>query len=238
MTISTKAFQDAYAKYRSDIASAVRYTHRDLTNTGTVRQRHAHIMKARAELVSKIPSAPDPSLLTDRRPGVLAKLAPTNADQVALDGREWAKVQAMLKAGLTIQQIAHDATTVERLAAIANNVEIWAYGLNTNSPEGFAQDVREFVFDRLVAMGHEEAVGATVVDQTYRSTAAWHQFLSDTIEGKGNASIQGLYEFDRDGYEAVLAVNSQLNPAGEIDREAARLDQLVSTKPTDIVGVI
>lgn len=160
MTIGTKVFQDAFTKYRTDLAQVITYKHRDLTNSGTTRQRHARVMQARVALIAKIPDAPSPAALADRRPGVLAKLAPTNADQAAMDGREWAKVQAMLKAGRSIHQAAQDATTVERLAAIANNVEIWAYGLHTSNPEGFADDVREFVFDRLVALEHPGAVGA------------------------------------------------------------------------------
>ncbi|WP_168627372.1 hypothetical protein [Cryobacterium sp. BB307] len=237
MSINTKPFQDAYTQYRSDVAKAVTYTHHDLTHTGATRQRHARVMQARSALINKIPSAPDPAVLQDRRPAVIESLAPKNADQVAVQGAEWAKVQAILKSGRVIQQAVMDTTSVERLAAIANNVEIWAYGLNTNDPEGFAEDVRSLVFDRLVALGHEGAVGAQSLDETFRTTAAWNKFLTDTIEGNGNASIQALYQVDPEGYAAVQAANFQFNLAGDTDDAVKRLDSLVS-KPLAVAEVI
>lgn len=197
-------------------------------------------MQARSALVNRIPSAPDPVALQDRRPAVIESLAPTNADQVAVQGHEWAKVQAILKSGRPIQQAVIDATSVDRLAAIANNIEIWAYGLNTNNPEGFAGDVRSLVFDRLVALGHEGAVGAVGaqgIDERFRTAAAWNRFLTDTIEGNGNASIQALYQVDPGGYATVQAANFRFNLAGDTDKAVKRLDSLVS-EPSATAEVI
>lgn len=239
MALNTKVFQDAYTQYRADLAKATTYTHRDLTNSGRIRQRHARVMQARAGLVNKMPSAPDPSVFADRRPGVLAKFAPKTADAVAVQGSEWAKVQAILKSGRVLQSVVLEASSLDRLAAIVNNVEIWAYSKDTNNPEGYANDIRELVFDRLVALGHEGAVAAQSIDETFKTAQAWHDFLTETIEGKvGGKATMALYKADPEGYAAVQAANAQFNMAGDTDEEAKRLDRLVSMKPSDVAEVV
>jgi hypothetical protein len=239
MALNTKVFQDAYTQYRADLAKATTYTHRDLTNSGKIRQRHARVMQARAGLVNKMPSAPDPAVFADRRPAVIESLAPKTGDQVAIQGAEWAKVQAILKSGRVLQSVLLETSSLDRIAAIVNNVEIWAYAKDTTNPEGFADDIRSMVFDRLVALGHEGAVAAQSIDETFSTAQAWHDFITETIEGKvGGQAIMALYKSDPEGYAAVQAANAQFNMAGDTDAEAKRLDRLVSMKPSDVAEVV
>lgn len=235
MAINTAASLAAYKKFKSDLAQAAKFTDRDMTNSGITRQRAKKVMAARQAFQAAIPNAPHPDTLADRRPTVFEKLAPKNADEVAVLQHEWSIVEAALKSGRVLQQVVHEATTATRLAAIAANVEGWAYSRDTTDPAGAAESVRSMVFDRLVEVGHEDAVNANATQETFAAAAAWNRVLSEASAGQTSlGALTELHQRDPEGYRGLALTNAEFDPTGDVSRTVAQIDHLVGVGQIDL----
>jgi hypothetical protein len=228
MTLNTKLYQKAYAQYRADLQQAAQWTHADYSHNGITRERARRIADARKKLQAKIPGALQQEALTDPRPKVLDGLAPKNADQVAMIQHDWGTVQAALASGRSLQQVVVEATSAERLAAIATNAEAWAYGQNTNDPAGVAADIRAMVYDRLVEIGHEPAVQANLLNQQFAAHQAWHEVMTGALGSEQTlGTVTDLAKADPDGYKAFATASAQFDPSGDVARTVAHIDSLV-----------
>lgn len=226
--INTKLFSEAYAQYKADLAKAASFTHPDYSHNGITRERARRVVEARRKFQAKIPSALDESLLADRRPQVLDALTPKNADQVAVHGHEWAKVEAGLKAGRVLQQAVMEATTVERLAAIADHAEAWAYGQETSDPAGVAADIRSMVYDRLVQIDYEPAVQANTSREQFAAHQAWHDVMTEALgDDRSVETVASLHSADPEGYQSVAVANATFDPTGDVRKAVARIDNMV-----------
>lgn len=237
MALNTKLYQNAYAQYRADLQQAAQWTHADYSHNGITRERARRIVEARKKLQAKIPGALQPETLADTRPKVLDGLAPKSADQVSLVQHDWGTVQAALTSGRSLQQVVVEATSAERLAAIAANAEAWAYGQNTNDPAGVAADIRAMVYDRLVEIGYEPAVSANATNQQFAAHQAWHEVMTEALgTGQTLATVSGLHKADPDGYKAFATANADFDPSGDVGRTVAHIDGLVGSGQMKLEG--
>lgn len=237
MALNMKLYQEAYAQYRADLQQAAQWTHPDYSNNGITRERARRIVGARKKLQAKIPGALQPETLSDPSPKVLDGLTPKNADQVALIQHDWGTVQAALASGRSLQQVIVEATSSERLAAIASNAEAWAYGQNTNDPAGVAADIRAMVYDRLVEVGYEPAVQSNQLNEQFAAHQAWHEVLTAALgSGQTLAEVTGLHKADPDGYKAFATANAQFDPSGDVARTVAHIDSLVGSGQMKLEG--
>ena len=237
MTLNTTLYQEAYAQYRADLQQAARWTHADYSHNGITRERARRIAEARRKFEAKIPGALDAKTVADHRPKVLDGLAPKNADQVSVIQHDWGTVEAALNSGRSLQQVIVEATSAERLASIAANAEAWAYGQQTNDPQGVAADIRAMVYDRLVEVGYEPAVQAHHLNQQFAAHQAWHDVMTEALgSGQTLAGVTDLHKADPDGYRALALANATTDPDGEVARTVKHIDALVASGQMKLEG--
>lgn len=224
MTINTTRFVQAYLTFRRSLAQAVDFTNPNYTNTAITRERFERVMKARAALSEQIPPVSD----ADPDAGiaeVLDGLAPSNADEVALQEAEWRKVQTLLGAGRSLEAVILSAAPL-RLAAIAQWIEVAPEALSSSDPDGVIAEVRELVFQQLVEAGVPEAVQARDVTRDANVVAAWRDVLVETLEGAASlGALSRVARLDPEGY-AALGIDQTLSRDVEVDHEVQRLDGL------------
>lgn len=228
MNTYSNAMIQAFKQYREDVAKAVKFTHPDYSHSGIVRERVRRLTDARKTLIAKIPAKPAETVVVDKRPEVLASLGPKTADQVAVQGREWAKVEAILKSGRPLEEVVLNTTSVERLAAIADNAEIWAHSQGSGQPDKIAGKINGMIFDRLVEVGHEGAVNALAVENLWATNAAWNAVLNEALTGEHSVEALGaLQSADPEGFDAYVRTAQSADPTGEVGRNVRALDNVV-----------
>ncbi|WP_341998557.1 hypothetical protein MRBLWH7_000334 [Microbacterium sp. LWH7-1.2] len=224
MAIPTNHYQAAFAKYRQGLAAAVNFTDGDLTHTAQTRRRHQGVMEARRDLYKVIPAAP--TLPTTTRATVIGGLAPRTADAVAVQAREFGIVERLLAKGQPIEAIIRDASP-ERLAAIASNAEVLPRVLESGEGAKVIEGVHDQVFDRLLALGDPAAENVSAMEAIYGTQAAWHQFLTESLEGTAGIDARmALYNADPEGYQAVVGSEAAGGVApSDIDTKVSSLDR-------------
>lgn len=149
-------------------------------------RRRTTIARAQEALSAHLPAElPE----VDRSPA-LDPLRPTTADGVAVQAREWRKVEALLAAGRNLGRIIANADR-DRLAAIADGIEVMPEVLNSADGERIAEEVRGAVFDRLVALGDKEAVRIAAEEAAAAPVLAARAYLVDTLD-RGAPGYDGL----------------------------------------------
>lgn len=200
--VNTTKFVEAYKTFKRSVESATLFHDQKYTNSAITRERYERLMKARVALAEQIPAAPegDPDVAIQ---DVLAKLAPKNADDVALQETEWRKVQTLIDAGRSLEAIILSASPL-RLAAIAQWIEVSPEALASTDPEGVVAEVNALVFDQLVKAGVPEAVRAGDVVGETAVLAAWRDVLTEALEGAASlGALSALARVDIEGYRAL-----------------------------------
>lgn len=224
MTVNTDPFVRAFLTFRSSLLVAVDYQNPNYTNSAIHRERLKRLEQARETLIAQIPaeSKTDPSVGIAE---VLGKLAPKNADDVALQRMEWEKVSSLLRAGRSLEALILSAPPL-RLAAIANWIEVSDEALASGDSEGVAEEVRALVYSRLVGLGVPEAVAASDVVEDANVVSAWREVLLGAVEGVASVGALGrLYKVDPAGY-AALGIEETLSRDVALDERVKRLDRL------------
>ena len=120
----------------------------------------------------------------------------------------------------------------ERLAAIAANAEVMSEVLRSNDPGSVVKSIHEQVFEALVEAGHPQAIIARDAQRAFDEQAAWREVIKDTIEGRvTGAGLTALFKADREGFDALMAVNT--DPVRDADTAAAvtKLDRTFNVAP-------
>ncbi|MGN7969102.1 hypothetical protein [Microbacterium sp. 22296] len=224
MTVNTDPFVRAFLTFRSSLLVAVDYQNPNYTNSAIHRERLAQLEKARESLLAQIPaeSKTDPNVGIAE---VLGKLAPKNADDVALQRMEWEKVSSLIRAGRSLEALILSAQPL-RLAAIANWIKVSDEALTSGDSEGVAEEVRALVYSRLVDLGVPEAIAARDVVEDANVVSAWRDVLLGAVEGAASVGALGrLYKVDPAGY-AALGIEETLSRDVALDEKVQRLDRL------------
>lgn len=175
----------------SELSSVLSIDDPNLSEQGKFEKRRATIKRAQSALSAHLPAeqaVPD-------RAAALDALRPTTADGVAVQAREWQKVEALLAAGRNLRHIIGNADR-PRLAAIADGIEVMPDVLNSADGEAIAREVRDVVFARLVALGDEVAVRIADEEAAAAPVIAARAYLTDTLD-RGAPGYDGLAAIHR-----------------------------------------
>ncbi len=224
MTINTQQYVDAYKVFRQSLAQAVDFHDLKWTNSAITRERFERVMKARAALQERIPSAVE----ADADAGiakVFEALAPKTADDVAVQTLEESRVRDLIAAGRSLEAIILSAAPA-RLIAIAQWIEVSPEALGSADPEGVIAEVRELVFQQLVEAGVPEAVRERDVTRDANLVSAWRDVLIEALEGAASlGALSRVARLDPEGY-AALGIDEGLERTIEVDYQVQRLDGL------------
>ena len=204
--LNTSKLQGAFLQYRADQVAAEKMHDPDLTPEAN-RQRQAEARAAaRAKLREALPRRPEGPAPRD---AVLDALAPTTADGIAVLAHQRAKVDALMDAGRNILQVIQQADET-RLAAILDAAETSERVLSSSDPEGVQAELRGAVFDRLAALGHEDAVKAAEAHADQEATTAWADALEALAGGDepGGAVQSAIYRHDPTAYRGTFGLQS------------------------------
>ncbi|MCK8608887.1 hypothetical protein [Agromyces sp. C10] len=224
MAINKQALVAAVTKFRTDTASAVKFTDADLTASAITRHRHNKIMAARAELLKSVPAEPTAPTMTPAK--VLADRAPRTADQVAVAQHEFGIVERLLAAGHPLEGVIRDATPA-RLDAILAQIEVIpaVLGAGQNAPEEVTR-IHGQVFERLVEVGDAKATIARDAQRAYDEQAAWREVVVDAIEGRETGGgLTALFHADPEGFEALMASNTEPVANADTAEAVRKLDR-------------
>jgi len=219
----TSKYQTAFLQYRTAQIKAERMHDGDLTaDANRTRQAKARAA-ARAKLREAIPQRPDGP---DPRDAVLGNLTATTADQIAVQGREREKFEALMDRGAHLSQIIAQADE-RRLAAVLDWLETSDQVQESPDPEAAQAELRGDVFARLAALGHEDAQQAAEQVAERELTTAW----ADVLEGIADGAEPGygpravIYQADPEGYHGTLGMQlptDDQRALTEADRNAHR----------------
>lgn len=227
---NTGNYQAAVLQYRTDLIASQRLHDPDLTTQANQQRQADARAAARAKLREAIPQRPDGP---DPRDAVLDALAPTTADQIAVQGREREKFEALLSRGAHLSQVIAQADQ-RRLAAVLDWLETSDQVLDSPDPQAAQAELRGNVLDRLAQLGHEGAreALATVADRDV--TTAWADVLEGMVTGSpaeyGPRAV--IYQHDREAYDGTLGMqlprddaqalaDAERQTAGDVAREHA-----------------
>lgn len=207
MAINRQALVASAAKFRADTPTAVKLHDAERTNSANTKRKHLGVMEARAELLKSLPAAPEVPKVN--RASVIAALAPTTADAIAVQARELAIFERILSSGRVRAEVMQGASA-ERLAAIAANAEVLPAVLRSDDPASVVSGSHERVFEALVESGHPPAVIARDAQADFDAQAAWREVLKDTIESRETGGgMMALHRADSEGFAALMAANTE-----------------------------
>lgn len=186
MTIDLAALATAQNAYLHALSGVLTIDDRNLSPHGVHERRRATIAQAQEALSAHLPA----ELPKVDRSTALDALRPQTIDEVAVQGREWRKVEALRAAGRRLESIIAGADRT-RLAAIADSIETMDEVLNTPAGDDIAAELRDVVFARLVALGDEEAVRIAAEEAAAAPVLAARAYLVDTLD-RGAPGYDGL----------------------------------------------
>ena len=234
MAINTDKYQNAYAKFRTDLKAAVTKHDGDLTATANTKRRHEAVMAARGAL---IPSIPAEAKVTRSRVDFLAGLTPKTADAVAVAQYEFGIVERLLGAGHPIEAVIRDASPA-RLQAISAYVETLPSVLGATEPAVVAAELRERVFEALADGGDATASIIRAEEQDVATQNAWRGFLVESLEGTGTIGGRtDLFAADPEGYKQVLATEAAQGTDVDVNDRVAKLDRVFGIGQPQSTGV-
>lgn len=230
-------FAEAYATYRRSLAEALKFADPNFTNSAVTRRRIELIENARTALAARGPahqSIPGNFDNTPPTPGarqkLLASLQPTNADQVAVQGREWDMTRQLLGMGRTIEQVVAGAS-VQRLVAIAANAELLPEVSQSINPEAHLDYIHEMVVDRLASLGHAGARGIAAAEARDQVEAVWRKLIAEALEGAVSINtVSDLYQVDPEAATAISDADDHFIDGFVLDEEVARLDRVAKAQ--------
>ncbi|MEJ1088331.1 hypothetical protein WDU99_08380 [Microbacterium sp. Mu-80] len=229
MAVNKSALVAAITKFRADTATAVKLHDPERTNTANTKRKHLGVMEARAELLKSLPAEPEAPRAN--RASVIAGLTPTTADQVAVQARELGIVDRLIASGRTLAEVMRGASP-ERLAAIASNAEVMPEVLRSDDPVAVVASIHERVFEALVEVGHPQATIARDAQAQFDEQAAWREVVKDIIEGaQTGAGLTALFKADHEGFEALMASNTEPVVNADTAEAVRKLDQTFKVGP-------
>lgn len=201
----TSTYQTAVLQYRTAQIATERLHDPSLTPEANSKRKRDARAAARAKLREAIPQRPDGS---DPRGEVLDALTPTTADQIAVQGREREKFEALLARGAHLSQVIAQADE-RRQGAILDWLETSDEVQESPDPQAAQAELRVAVFDRLATLGHPDAVtaAATVADQEV--TTAWADALEALAIGDepGGTVQTAIFRNDPEAYRATFGAD-------------------------------
>lgn len=204
MTDTTR-WANAVRRYTDEVTAARDYVDPTGHPDDVAKHRQRMLAAARDALRADTPTAPTP--VEPRRVAVLDALRPTTADAVAVQGREWAKVEALLgdEGGRVLPRIIDQADRT-RLAAILDHLETWGPVLQSNEGEAIVTELRSRIFDRMVSLGNGDAIQVAETEQANAPVTAWALVMTEAIDGDVSVDARtAVHRADLPGYDYALA---------------------------------
>lgn len=221
-TQTRSPFAEAVTAYLAALREAAAFTDPDLNATAAARRREAMAVEAHRALRSTLDSLPAPG--SDPRDRVLDGLRASTADEVAVQGREREKVEALLRAGKPLGQIIADADAV-RVAAILDHLEVMPDVLNNDQPTAMIAEVRALVFDRLAEVEQPDAVAAAAAHRDWATATAQRDVLESITRGTVSmGALTALHRADPDSYRAAAEVHEVATLVAEAPAAARRAE--------------
>lgn len=191
---------------RRELASLVGIQDPHLTFEGLRARQRQQWGALRDRLTALMPTEPT---VPDRQ-GVYDSLKAKNADDLAFQAREWAKVRALLDAGKSIVDVTEGGDRV-RLAAILDNIETMPEVLED---EGVGEAIRSVVWDRLTETDRE-AQGVVAAERAALPALAWRSII-EGVAATGEIPYDGLVllrEADQAAYDLLVEGDAHATPA-------------------------
>lgn len=197
----------ALGNYVAAAGAALNRTDPDKTREANERAGRAALEKARADLAASIPAVSEPA--GPSRAEILRALRPATADALAFAARDREKVEALEKAGRSLDKIIAGASP-ERLGAILDNLEILPAVLASNDGEGVIAELEGLVFARLAEIGYEPAVERIRAEKEVAVPNAMSRVMTEALSGPvtlGASTV--LYNADPETYRQVEALQTE-----------------------------
>lgn len=227
MSTNINPHAQAFQRYRTELAEAVKWSNSDYTNSATTRERARRLMEARKNLLAAIPTeatatGPTPAEYVD-------SLRPATADQVAVAQFEWGQAKALLDTGGTLEQLIHTASAA-RLRAVAAYIDTLPEVVGSDAPDAVVAEVKALVFDRLAESGDEGAAQVRSARQAVAAPNAWRRVLSEALEGQPSlGAVTGLHQADPEGFAAMD--RSEFASADiDVDQRVQALDRVIQSE--------
>ena len=200
----TSKYQAAFLAYRTAQIEAERMHDPDLTPEANRARRAEARAAARVKLREAIPQRPTGP---DPRDAVLGTLAATTADQIAVQGREREKFEALLARGAHLSQVIAQADE-RRLSAILDWLETSDQVLNSPDPQAAQAELGGVVFDRLAALGYDGTQQARDTAAERELTTAWADVLEGAASGEqaGYAPRAVIYRAEPEAYHGTIGM--------------------------------
>lgn len=206
--LNTTTYQTAYRKFQRALIEAARIDP-DLSTAGNQKRQREAIAKARADLLAAAPTPPEGP---DPLDVMLDELGAKTSEGLALQDREWAKVEKLLAGGKRLENIIANAEP-RRLAAILDNLETYGPVMESFDPDGIIGEVRAHARNRLTERGQDiqEALEAKEERDQLQS---WHDVLTKLADGHIHGPQRNaLHAADRDGYDYAFGPTNVISPA-------------------------
>lgn len=203
--MSENTFSIIVPDYIAALRAAAEFTDKNLTPEANRRTRTDMAAAANQSLRAVIAALPE--LGEDPRMAVLSVLSAKTADEVALQGREREKVDALLGSGKTMHEVIAQSDET-RLGAILDNLEVLPEVLASSAPDAIIAEVQVSIFERLAM--HENKAAATAAEAfgEWAVATAQRDVLTGIVQGGSSmAGLIALRKVDPAGYEAASGVH-------------------------------
>lgn len=208
MTIDSANLITLITDARRDLLATALTQDRHLTPEGLRARQRRETDAIRARLTAALPALPS---MPDRQP-VLDALAPKGADDLALQGHQWAKVRALLDAGQDLPSIIATADRT-RLAAILDHVETMPEVLQDSQPASVVEFIESAAWERLVQVD-PDAEKVAAAEAATLPARAWHAILEGAAT-TGALDYDGLVllrEADQVAFDLLIDADAEAVP--------------------------
>ena len=228
---SIPLYAEDYATYRRSLELALAWHDPNYHNSAITRRRIEMVEEARRTLAARIPdhqSIPGnrggDEATPNERQKLIASFQPSTADEVAVIGREWEIVRALLPSR-AIEMIIQSASE-QRLIAIAANAELLPEVAQSINPEAYLGQITDLVIERLAAVGHAGAARVVADESTNDLKLAWRRVLSEALEGAVSiGALSQLAQVDPNGASSITTSDAFVD-SYKVDDAVARLDKI------------
>jgi len=227
MNTNINPHAQAFQRFRTELAEAVKWSNPNYTNSAITRERACRVMEARKNLLGAIPDEETATGLTPAE--YIDSLRPTTADQVAVAQFEWGQAKALLDSGRSLDQIIHTASPA-RLRAVAAYIDTLPEVVTSIAPDEVVAEVRSLVFEQLAESSDEGAAQVRAAQQAVAAPNAWRRVLNEALEGQPSlGAVTELHQADPEGFAAMD--RSEFASADlDVDQQVQALDRVIRSK--------
>lgn len=199
-------YADAYTAFRKAEREAVLFDNPDWHRADVHDERLKRLRAARKALRAATPArtAEGVSPAQGKATEALGNLRPTHADEVALIGNEWAKVEARLNAGYNLAKIIETADR-QTLAAIVDRMPTRLI-VTSPEPDDAIAEIEDMAVERLASMGDLTALASFEARSADQIASAWGAILEEVAEQHSVSTTASTMLFNADPDEWRMTV--------------------------------